>query len=70
MAFITITNTRPVASPLATIRQLAVRVLNWLIKLDAGYREARRMEQLTNDERRDMGMPLRIDTPRLPDMGR
>jgi hypothetical protein len=69
MAFITTTNTSPVASPFDIIARSAVRLLNWLIRLDARYREARRMEQLTNDERRDMGMPLRIDPPRLPDMG-
>jgi len=40
-----------------------------LIALDAKYREVRRMEELTNDERRDMGMPCRISQPRLPDIG-
>ncbi len=60
---------RPVALPLGNIGSLTVRLLNWLIALDDKYRQARQMDELTNDQRIDMGMPCRIDPPRLPDEG-
>ena len=63
------TITAPVASPARSITRPAVALLNWLIAWDVRWCQAQRMKQLTNEERSDMGLPLRIDGPRLPDYG-
>ena len=68
MTLVTISPT-PVALPLRSITGLPVRLLNWLIAWDDRWRQAHRMDQLGNDARRDMGLPCRIEQPRLPDYG-
>ncbi len=69
MTFHNDTVSRPISSPLRNFELLAASLLNWVNLLDEKYRQARQMEELTNDQRLDMGMPLRIDPPRLPDTG-
>ncbi|AKH99980.1 hypothetical protein IMCC20628_01264 [Hoeflea sp. IMCC20628] len=69
MAISIATSTAPVASLARSITRPTVAVLNWLIAWDARWCQAQRMKQLTNEERRDMGLPLRIERPRLPDYG-
>ncbi|MDF1607817.1 hypothetical protein PZ897_06475 [Hoeflea sp. YIM 152468] len=72
MAFVSTTSTfstSPVALPLRTITSLPVRLLNLLIAWEARWCQARRMDQLSDDARRDMGLPCLIKQPRLPDYG-
>ena len=60
---------RPVSAPRHNAPSFRSRALNWMLSLDASYREKCRMKKLTNKERLDMGMPLRSDPPRFPNVG-
>lgn len=69
MATLLTTSTGSVTLSFHSFTQPAVALLDWLIAWETNWRQARRMEQLTNEERRDMGMPCRAELPRLPDYG-
>lgn len=69
MASIIQTRARSISMLLQDATSVPSRAFNWLISLDTKYREKCRMAELTNRERLDMGMPLRPDPPRFPDVG-
>ncbi|MGJ8569977.1 MAG: hypothetical protein ACSHXI_04655 [Hoeflea sp.] len=69
MAIFITTSSAPVTSPVPSFTQLAARLLTGLIAWETRWCEAQRMEQLTNEERRDMGLPCHTVLPRLPDYG-
>ena len=52
----TLTHTAIAATGRRASRPLAIRVLDWLVALDAGYRNARRLAAAGDDRLADMGI--------------